>query len=126
MKISTQRERPLEGGGNGEFWSGKGSAWNASFPSGHVINTWALASLWAHQYRHKIIVPLIAYGIGATVIGARLAARKHFPGDVVPAAAMGWFIGDYVYARRHNNELDSKRSVVDAILTHIRIGGTPH
>jgi membrane-associated phospholipid phosphatase len=123
VKAATQRERPLEGDGNGAFWSGKGSVWNASFPSGHVISTWALASLWAHQYKHTIIVPVIAYGIGATVIGARLAARKHFPGDVLPAAAMGWFIGDYVFAKRHNSELDPKKSAIHTILTHIRVGG---
>ncbi len=113
VKAATHRDRPLEGDGTGAFWSGKGNIWNASFPSGHVINTWALASIWAHQYRHTIAVPIIAYGIGAGVIAARLAARKHFPGDVLPAAAMGWFIGDYVFAKRHNSELYPKKSAIE-------------
>ncbi len=125
IKAATQRERPLEGKGDGAFWSGKGSVWNASFPSGHAINTWALASVWAHQYRHTKIVPIIAYGIGATVIGARLAARRHFPGDVVAGAAMGWFIGDYVYAKRHNDALDPKKtSALRKVLSHVRLGVT--
>jgi hypothetical protein len=28
------------------------------------------------------------------------------PSDVVAGGAMGWFAGDYVYAKRHNPELD--------------------
>jgi membrane-associated phospholipid phosphatase len=122
LKAATQRERPLEGSGNGSFWSGQGSVWNASFPSGHAINTWALASVWAHQYRHTKVVPILAYTVGATVVGARLAARRHFPGDVVAGAAMGWFIGDYVYATRHNDELDPKKtSALHNVLSHVRV-----
>ena len=124
LKAVTQRDRPLEGDGTGAFWSGKTKFWNSGFPSGHVINTWALASLWAHQYKHTIVVPVIAYGLGATVIGARLAARRHFPGDVLPSAAMGWFIGDYVFAKRHNSELDPKKSALEKVLAHVCIGGS--
>lgn len=125
LKAATQRERPLEGSGNGAFWSGKGSVWNASFPSGHAINTWALVSVWAHQYRHTKIVPIIAYSLGAVVVGARLAARRHFPGDVVAGSAMGWFIGDYVYAKRHNDALDpQKTSALQKFFSHVRLGVT--
>jgi len=48
---------------------------------------------------------------------------RHFPGDVVAGGAMGWFIGDYVYTRRHNGELDQKRTITKRILDHIPIGG---
>jgi hypothetical protein len=36
--------------------------------------------------------------------------------------AMGWFIGDYVYAKRHNPELDQKPSTMHKVLDHVRIG----
>jgi hypothetical protein len=36
--------------------------------------------------------------------------------------AMGWFVGDYVYARRHNPDLD-KKTTAEKLLSHIRIGG---
>ena len=72
------------------------SRWNASFPSGHAINTWAMASIFAHQYRHSRLVPIVS----------RVGARQHFPGDVLAGSAMGWFIGDYVFGRHHNPELD--------------------
>jgi membrane-associated phospholipid phosphatase len=123
IKAATDRARPLEGNGKGGFWDSSGSVWNASFPSGHAINTFALASVFAHEYSKTWWVKALAYGYAATVVGARLAARRHFPGDVVAGGAMGWFIGDYVYGRRHNTELDEKRPLAKKILDHVRIGG---
>ncbi len=124
IKAATQRERPLQGRGNGAFWSGKGSIWNAGFPSGHAINSWALASIWAHQYRHTLVVPIIAYGLASTVLVARIGARRHFPGDALTGAAMGWFIGDYVYGKRHNRMLDEKKGLASKLLGHISIAAS--
>jgi membrane-associated phospholipid phosphatase len=123
IKMATHRARPLEGDGKGHFWDSSGSFLNASFPSGHAINSFALASVFAHQYPHPIYLPMIAYGLASTVVGARLAARKHFPGDVVAGAALGWFIGDYVYGKRHNRELDPKKaSLSQKVLAHVHFG----
>jgi membrane-associated phospholipid phosphatase len=125
LKATTRRARPLESDGKGHFWDSNGVAWNAGFPSGHAINTWALASVIAHQYPRPIIVPIIAYGLATTVVMARVGARKHFPGDVVAGSAMGWFIGDFVYGKRHNSDLDQKSSLPRKILSRIRVGGAP-
>jgi membrane-associated phospholipid phosphatase len=122
IKAATHRARPLEGDGKGHFRDSSGSTWNASFPSGHAINTFALASIFAHQYRHNIIVPITAYSLAGLVVGARIAAEKHFPGDVMAGAAMGWFIGDYVYGKRHNPELDAKKPISWRVLDHFRLG----
>ncbi len=122
IKAATHRARPLESDGKGHFWDKQGSIWNASFPSGHAINTFALASIFAHQYRHQIIVPITAYSLAGLVVGARVAAQRHFPGDVVAGAAMGWFIGDYVYGKRHNPALDEKKPVSWRVLDHFRLG----
>jgi membrane-associated phospholipid phosphatase len=123
VKSATDRARPLEGNGNGGFWNGKSGIYNASFPSGHAINTFGLASVFAHEYHDKWWVKVLAYGYAGTVVGARLAARRHFPGDVVAGGALGWFVGDYVYAKRHNPELDKKLGTMQNILAHVRIGG---
>jgi membrane-associated phospholipid phosphatase len=122
IKIATHRARPLEGDGKGHFWDSSGSFLNASFPSGHAINTFALASGFAHEYRHNIAVPIVAYSLAGLVVGARIAAEKHFPGDVVAGGAMGWFIGDYVYGKRHNPELDEKKPISWRVLEHFRMG----
>ncbi|HEY7387509.1 MAG TPA: phosphatase PAP2 family protein [Bryobacteraceae bacterium] len=70
-----------------------------SFPSGHAIESWALASVIAHEYKHRggKFVPYAAYGLAAVVSAARFAAQKHYASDIVAGAGMGWFIGRYVY-----------------------------
>ena len=108
VKLAADRARPLESDGKGHFWDSPAGRWNSGFPSGHAINTWALASVIAHQYPHPRIVPVLAYALASTVALARIGARQHFPGDVVAGSAMGWFIGDFVYGRRHNRNLDRK------------------
>jgi membrane-associated phospholipid phosphatase len=123
LKSAFDRARPLEGNGNGDFWSGAHGLLNSGFPSGHSIDTFGIASVFAHEYKHVWWVKLIAYSYAGTVVGARLAARKHFPSDVVAGGAMGWFTGDYVYAKRHNPDLDQKEGAMQKILTHVRIGG---
>ncbi len=124
IKGVTHRERPLDGNGNGTFWSNKGSLWNSSFPSGHAINSVALASVIAHEYHDKKWVPFVAYGLAGTVVMSRFAARKHFASDVVLGSAMGWFIGDFVYAKRHN-EGAAPHSALQWVLAHVRLGGAP-
>jgi membrane-associated phospholipid phosphatase len=106
VKLAADRARPLESDGKGRFEDSPGGRWSSGFPSGHAINTWAMASIIAHQYPHPRIIPVIAYGLATTVVVSRVGARQHFPGDVVAGSAMGWFIGDYVYGRRHNRDLE--------------------
>jgi membrane-associated phospholipid phosphatase len=122
VKLATDRSRPLEGDGKGHFEDSPNGRWNSSFPSGHAINVWAIASVLAHQYPHPRIIPVVVYGLASTVVIARVGARRHFPGDVVAGSAMGWFIGDYVYGKRHNRDLDHKPTVGEKILNHVRIG----
>jgi membrane-associated phospholipid phosphatase len=123
IKTATDRARPLEANGNGGFGDGAHGRLDSGFPSGHAINTFGIASVFAHEYHRIWWVKLIAYSYAGTVVGARLAARKHFPGDVVAGGAMGWFVGDYVYAKRHNADIDQKQGAMQKVLAHLRIGG---
>jgi len=78
-----------------EWFSG-----GSSFPSGHAILTWSVASVIAHEYQHTPgarWVPWVAYGLAGTVSVARWAAEKHYASDILAGGAMGWFIGRYVY-----------------------------
>ena len=106
IKLVADRARPFEGNGSGRFENSTQPRWDSGFPSGHAINSWAMASVIAHEYRHSKIIPILAYGLATTVSVARVGARQHFPGDVVVGSALGWFIGDYVFAKRHNDALD--------------------
>jgi membrane-associated phospholipid phosphatase len=115
------RERPPEGNHNGAFEQSTDRI-NSSFPSGHTITTFAMASVVAHEYHHHWWVKALIYGYGAGVATARVIAERHFPGDVVGGGLMGWFIGDYVYGKRHNPQVD-KPSVAQTIFSHISLGG---
>ncbi len=122
VKLGADRARPLESDGHGRFEDSPNGRWSSSFPSGHAISTWTLASVIAHQYPHPRIIPILAYTLAGTVVVSRVGARKHFPGDVVAGSAMGWFIGDYVYGRRHNRELDRKPTAAEKLLDHVHLG----
>jgi membrane-associated phospholipid phosphatase len=123
VKLVADRARPLESDGKGHFWDSPNGRWNSGFPSGHSISTWALASVIAHQYPHPRIIPIVAYSLASIVVVARVGARQHFPGDAVAGSAMGWFIGDFVYGKRHNRDLDQKPTFAQRVMDHVRIGG---
>lgn len=122
VKLVADRARPLESDGRGHFEDSPGGPWGSSFPSGHAVSTWAMASVIAHQYRHSKIVPILSYTLASTVVISRVGARKHFPGDVLAGSAMGWFIGDYVYGRRHNGDLEAKQTVAQKLLDRVHLG----
>jgi membrane-associated phospholipid phosphatase len=103
LKEVTRRNRPDEKD-PGDFWGG-----GTSFPSGHAIQVWSIASLLAHEYKHKPIVAVTAYSLAGIVSASRIAARKHFASDVVTGGTMGWFIGRYVY-QTHMSHLAHKHS----------------
>lgn len=123
LKTLFARQRPLDGAGNGNFFGRAGSmnSMNASFPSGHAVETWALASIIAHEYPHPIYIPVLAYSGASSVLLARFLAQRHFASDLVLGAAAGWFIGRYVYDKHHDPGLETskfKRFVAD----HVDLG----
>jgi len=103
LKEVTRRNRPDESH-PGNFWGG-----GTSFPSGHAIQMWSVASLVAHEYKHNPIVQVTAYSLASIVSASRIAAQKHFASDVVTGGVMGWFIGRYVY-QTHMSHLAHKHS----------------
>lgn len=123
LKVVTDRQRPLEGAGNGNFFQSNDRI-NASFPSGHAINTFAMASVFAHEFHDKLWVKILCYTYAGGVALSRLAADRHFPSDTLAGGAMGWFIGDYVYGKRHNPEI-GKESAAEKVLDHIHFGYDP-
>jgi membrane-associated phospholipid phosphatase len=122
LKSALGRERPLDGHHNGAFEQSP-SRVSSSFPSGHTITTFAMGSILAHEYPRKWWIKALIYGYGGGVAAARLAANKHFPSDVVAGGVMGWFVGDYVYGKRHNADIDEKPTALRTILSHIQFGG---
>jgi membrane-associated phospholipid phosphatase len=115
LKTITQRPRPEYQGASVAFFSG-GDAW----PSGHSIKSWALARVVAREFPHPVIIPIVAYGLAATVGVARFGGRRHSPGDVFAGSAMGFFIGDYVYRRHHAPS--QRSSALPWLASHVSVG----
>jgi membrane-associated phospholipid phosphatase len=92
LKLVAGRQRPLEGDGGGHFLKG-----GSSFPSGHAMESFALASVIAHRYRQKKVVVIVAYGLATLVSASRFSGQKHFASDIVAGGVMGWFIGRHVF-----------------------------
>lgn len=91
LKTAAGRNRPNSPHKPGDFFQG-----GASFPSGHAIATWSLASVISYEYRDRKWVPWVAYGLSSVVSAARFGARQHYASDLIAGGAMGFFIGRYV------------------------------
>ncbi len=99
LKEITQRERPYQGNGHGNFFYG-----GSSFPSEHSDIAWSIASLWAHEYPGWLS-QIAAYSLATTVTVTRVTAQQHFPTDAVIGSALGWYFGRQVYRSHHDPEL---------------------
>jgi membrane-associated phospholipid phosphatase len=77
--------------------------------------------VFAHEYHDKLWVKVLVYSYAGIVAGSRLAAGKHFPSDTLAGGAMGWFIGDYIYAKRHNSGIEQNPSLALKILRHVSL-----
>lgn len=100
LKAVSARTRPSSGG-QGEFfqYNTKNGQENGSFPSGHAMGAFALATVFAHQYEDKPWVRWVSYGT-ATLIGvSRVALGRHYPSDVLVGAVLGNSVGRMVIAR---------------------------
>ncbi len=95
----TQRQRPYQGNGHGDFFKG-----GASFPSEHSAIAWSVASVWAHEYPGWFS-QVAAYGLASTVTITRVTAKQHFPSDVIIGSALGWYLARQVYRAHHDPEL---------------------
>jgi membrane-associated phospholipid phosphatase len=94
IKYGTARERPKQNDGEGRFWKG-----GDSFPSGHAIDSWAVATSIARTPKCPKWVAVLSYTVAGTVSLSRWGAEKHFPSDVVVGSVFGWFIGNHVAHR---------------------------
>jgi membrane-associated phospholipid phosphatase len=122
MKGIFQRQRPYTGPGEGKFFAGNWS--NGSFPSGHAMFTWTIASTVAHQY-HSIPLDILLYGMAGTVTTTRVLAGQHFPSDVFVGSVLGYLIGDYVAHKPQEIRgirASKVQKVRNALLEHVDIG----
>ena len=99
LKEITQRTRPSGGRSRSDFFDG-----GSSFPSGHSIEAWSLATVIANEYHGHLGIQIAAYGIASAVGVARFTGQKHYLSDVLVGSALGYGIGKYVYRTHHRTK----------------------
>jgi hypothetical protein len=94
MQLLAARQRPDEGNGNGDFW--KHHNINTSFPGGHAMFTFAMATVISHEYPQKW-VQVLAYSAASIVTVSRFMARDHWSSDMLVGSALGIGIGGHIF-----------------------------
>jgi membrane-associated phospholipid phosphatase len=105
LKAVTRRKRPSDVPAgtpfNDTFFSGGKSPFKgSSFPSGHAIGAFSVATVIAHRYSQHRWVPWAAYGLATAVSLSRISTSAHFPSDVFLGAALGYTIARFEVLRR--------------------------
>jgi len=114
LKLASQRQRPPVDNGSGEFFDG-----GSSFPSGHAINAWSVATIVAREYgKDRTALKIALYGTAAAVSITRYSGRKHFLSDVLIGSAIGYGLGNFVYDKHHDRSLDKKESSTISKVLH--------
>ena len=102
MQLIAGRQRPGEGNGHGDFL--KHHAINTSFPGGHAMFTWAMATVLAHEYSQRW-VQVMAYTAAFAITASRFLAKDHWGSDMWLGSALGIGIGAHVFHSRCDPEL---------------------
>ncbi len=111
MQLLAARQRPGEGNGNGDFW--KHHNINTSFPGGHAMFTFAMATVVSHEYPQKWVQAL-AYSAATIVTVTRFMARDHWSSDMFAGSALGIGIGAHIFHAHCNPDLS------DSCKHHVR------
>jgi membrane-associated phospholipid phosphatase len=110
LKVATGRRRPYaipNGGNYADTWFETYHPFpnlNGTFPSGHTIMAFAVATVIAHRYRDHRWAPWVAYGAASLVGFSRLTQQAHFPSDVFAGAAFGYVISRFVVLPGRDSE----------------------
>jgi membrane-associated phospholipid phosphatase len=126
LKYIAGRERPTVDNNNGNFELVNAALHESnhnSFPSGHTTSAWALATVFATQYKDTQWVPAIAYGSAFAVGLSRIMLEKHWPGDVVAGSLLGYAIGKAT-VQVHRKNCHMNTVVVEPSMTGMRMSYT--
>ena len=111
IQLVAGRQRPDVGNGNGDFF--KHHNINTSFPGGHAMFTYAMATVVSHEYSQKWVQAL-AYSAATIVTVTRFMARDHWASDMFIGSALGIGIGAHVFHAHCNPDLS------DSCKHHVR------
>ncbi len=102
LKPVIGRQRPYVTDGETVFHP---FSWDASFPSGHATEAFALASVLS-MHSEGWVVPTVAYTLASLVAVSRVQQSMHFTSDVFAGAVLGASIGRFVVSRHRASRDD--------------------
>ena len=66
-----------------------------SFPSGHTTSAMAMSTVMS-RHANSTFIKILAYMPVGFTIFSRIYQHQHWPSDVIPALAIGYFTGNWV------------------------------
>ena len=127
LKVLTCRLRPSEVNSqqstvNNQTWLGPFKSFKStSFPSGHAMRSFALATTVAGFYPDKKWVGIVSYSLATMTSLGRVVSKEHWASDVIVGAALGYFIGRGVV--KFNEKIGNISSVeIQPIATNYGLG----
>lgn len=102
MQFIAGRQRPGEGNGHGDFL--KHHAMNTSFPGGHAMFAWAMATVAADE-APRTWEKALAYSAAFAVTTGRFLAKDHWSSDMFVGTALGIGIGAHIFHSRCDPDL---------------------
>ena len=127
LKILTCRIRPSEANSqqpttNSQTWLGPFKSFEStSFPSGHAMRSFALATTVAGFYPDKKWIGIVSYSLATMTSVGRVISKEHWTSDVIVGAALGYFIGRGVV--KFNEKIGNISSVeIQPIATNYGLG----
>lgn len=103
LKYSAGRARPYTHDGKRRFTPFKFKTARTSFPSGHTVSAFSVASVFAAR-SESAAVKILAYSLASGVALQRVYADKHWASDVFAGAAIGTAVGRWVAAKKEKHK----------------------
>lgn len=106
FKGLSRRVRPAElppGSSLSDTWFDRKGAFlraAGSFPSGHTVAAFSVATVFARRYGNHRWVPYVAYGLAGIVGFSRISLSAHFVSDVFMGGALGYSISRFAVLRQ--------------------------
>jgi membrane-associated phospholipid phosphatase len=103
LKNIFQRYRPYQSNPTNAYkWDFiNGNFTHNSFPSGHTVVVFSIATTIATEYYDTPVIPIICYTLATLTALSRVNDNKHFLSDVFMGASLGFSISKMVYFRNN-------------------------
>lgn len=101
LKAATWRARPSQfppnGPYNNTFWNAHNSFFGegTSFPSGHAMMSFSIATVFSRRYPKHKWVPILAYTVASAITFSRITTASHFPSDAFLGAGLGFVVARF-------------------------------